>query len=440
MPTDELVEDTSAPKQGAGIRGLLLRLHFYAGVLVGPFVLIAALTGLLYVFTPQLEQALYPRELHVPATAGEQPLAAQVDAARAVHPQGTLSAVRPGPTPTDTTQVIFKSPGLPDSYFHTVFVNPHDGEIRGSLTTYGSGQALPFRTWMDQLHRNLHLGEAGRVYSELAASWLWVVVAGGLALWWWRRRRPDRAATGRNRTMRRHGLLGAWIAVPLLFLSATGLSWSLFAGENISTMRSAFNWETPSVTGTVSHHEGHASHDNTTTTGVGPDEVLAAARTAGLDNPVEIKFPSDGVYVVQQIGREWPSKQDSAAIDAGTGAVLDVLRFEDHPLMAKLTRWGIDAHMGLLFGLANQIVLTIVASGLIVLIVLGYRMWWQRRPTRGFGRPIPRGAWRRVPPKVLAPLAVAAVLVGLFLPVFGASLLGFLVIDALLARRTAKSV
>lgn len=35
---------------------LLRRLHFYAGILVGPFLVVAAVTGALYVFTPQLER------------------------------------------------------------------------------------------------------------------------------------------------------------------------------------------------------------------------------------------------------------------------------------------------------------------------------------------------------------------------------------------------
>ena len=46
-----------------------------------------------------------------------------------------------------------------------------------------------------------------------------------------------------------------------------------------------------------------------------------------------------------------------------TGEVIDILRFEDYPLMAKLTVWGIAAHMGLLFGLPNQLVLTALAVG-----------------------------------------------------------------------------
>ncbi|MFD6072914.1 PepSY domain-containing protein, partial [Amycolatopsis lurida] len=53
------IEPTTSPPRATGWRGLFLRLHFYAGVLVGPFVLIAALTGVLYAATPQLESWIY---------------------------------------------------------------------------------------------------------------------------------------------------------------------------------------------------------------------------------------------------------------------------------------------------------------------------------------------------------------------------------------------
>ncbi|MEV6822610.1 PepSY-associated TM helix domain-containing protein [Nocardiopsis dassonvillei] len=58
------------------------------------------------------------------------------------------------------------------------------------METYGTSGALPARTWVDTLHRSLHLGDVGRLYSELAASWMWVVALGGVVLWAARNRRP----------------------------------------------------------------------------------------------------------------------------------------------------------------------------------------------------------------------------------------------------------
>ena len=40
-------------------RSALWRIHFWAALLASPFALAAALTGLLYVFTPQIEHRLY---------------------------------------------------------------------------------------------------------------------------------------------------------------------------------------------------------------------------------------------------------------------------------------------------------------------------------------------------------------------------------------------
>jgi uncharacterized iron-regulated membrane protein len=171
------------------------------------------------------------------------------------------------------------------------------------------------------------------------------------------------------------------------------------------------------------------------------DRVAQAAAGKGLSGPLEITWPGEpgDPYLVKEIDKTAPTRLDQVAVDPATGQVTAELRFADYPLAAKLTRWGIDGHMGLLFGLANQIVLAALAIGLITLIVLGYRMWWRRRPTRGFGKPYPRGGWRQVHWALLAPLGLLAVAVGVFLPLMGISLAAFLVIDVLLGLRSRRA-
>ncbi|MGW5742685.1 PepSY-associated TM helix domain-containing protein [Amycolatopsis sp. NPDC003861] len=429
-------ESPAEPRLGwAGIRPLLLRLHFYAGVFVGPFLLIAAITGLAYVWAPQAEQAVYDHELHVPAAATTIPLDQQAATAKALVPDGTLTGVRPGPTPTDTTQVIFDRPGLEPSFHWTVFVDPHTGDVRGQLETYGSGQAMPVRAWIDVLHRSLHLGDFGRLYSELAASWLWGVVLAGLALWFGRvRRKRAAAASRRAKLLTWHGRTGLVLAIGLLFLSATGLTWSEYAGNSISELRTQLDWTTPSVSATVPASSGRD---------IGFDGAREATVQAGLTGPVEVRPPAGPGkgYVVAQTGRSWPTRADSMAVDPATGTVTDTLRFADYNFAAKLSKWGIDAHMGFLFGIWNQIVLTLLAVALIAVIGWGYRMWWLRRPTRGearAGRPPARATWRKIPGRALAPALVVVAVVGYYLPLFGLSLLGFLIVDGLLEARRRK--
>ncbi|MET8676423.1 PepSY domain-containing protein [Streptomyces sp. NPDC004647] len=451
----------------AGLRPLVLRLHFYAGILIAPFLLVAAATGLLYAASFQIEKAVYSHELTAPVGEDAVPLSRQVQAALDAHPDGKLTAVWPPAEDGATTRVLLSDPSVAEGKSLAVFVDPYTAEVRGSLESYGGSGALPFRAWVSELHRNLHLGEPGRIYSELAASWLWVVALGGLLLWIKRKRAtrgvralllPERGSTGRRRTMSWHGTVGVWAVLGLVFLSATGLTWSTYAGENIDVLRTKLRGATPAVSaelnggggGGHAEHSGHGSGGGQAGKGpdVGIDRVFEVARERKLTGePIEITPPSKGTaYVVKQTDKEWPVNLDAVAVHPATGEVTDELRFADHPLLAKLTRWGIDAHQGLAFGLVNQLLLMGLALGLILLIVWGYTMWWQRRPAQEsgfrFGRPLPRGAWRRVPLPVLLPLAAATAVVGWLIPLLGLGLVLFLAVDVVLgavARRRAAS-
>ncbi|WP_246053418.1 PepSY-associated TM helix domain-containing protein [Actinocorallia herbida] len=435
-PVQPAAERSTRPASVGGLQALALRLHFYAGVLIAPFLLVAAVTGLLYACSWQAEKIIYADRLAVPVSGDRLPVQRQVDAARAAKPTATVLAVRPSVEDGATTRVLMDAPGLGESERLAVYVDPYKGEVKGELVVYGGSEATPFRAWISQLHRHLHLGEPGRYYSETAASWLWVVVLAGLVLWISRTRRrrrdlavPDLKAKGRKRTLSLHGTVGIWAAVGFLFLSATGLTWSANAGKRVDVLQTKLNGVTPTLSGTTTAHHGSAAgdgHDHASS--VDLDAILASA---DLDGRVEAVYPAkaDDAFVVKQTDRAWPIRQDSKALDPTTGEVLDTLRFADHPPLAKLTAIGISAHMGALFGLANQILLALLALSLIVLIVLGYRMWW-RRGRHGFGRPIPRGAWRGAPRRLLALLAAGALFAAWLIPLFGCTLFAFLLIDA----------
>ncbi|MGE2712812.1 PepSY-associated TM helix domain-containing protein [Mycolicibacterium litorale] len=441
----------------SGPTALLRRLHFYAGVFVGPFLLIAAVSGGLYAIAPSIEQLVYRDYLYVEPAGESRPVAEQIRAAQAVRPDLTVTAVRPAGQPGDTTRVLFDDPSLGESERRAVFVDPATAHPVGDLTVYGSSGALPVRTWIDHLHRNLHLGEPGRVYSELAASWLWVIALAGVCLWVVRRRASfarlftvDREARGRSRTLNWHGVVGLWIAGGLLFLSATGLTWSRYAGDNIAEVRAALSWTTPAVSTTLSGPAAMASHDHHGTHpepgGGAPrvdevDRVLRAAQAAGVGGDVEVSIPDDAdtAFTVAQTREPWVLSNNAVAIDGTTGRVTDTSWFADWPLAAKLAAWGIQLHMGLLFGLVNQLALAALAVALVTVIVRGYLMWWRRRPT-GAGRPPARGALRGMPPMAVAGLAVAAVAVGWFMPVLGLSLLAFILVDGAIGVAQRRNV
>lgn len=185
----DVTATTSVASSGyglSGLRPLFLRLHFYVGVLVAPFLLVSAVAGLLFAFAPQLDRFVYGHELVVTVHGARAPLAAQVAAARVDHPEGRVTGVVSPVAPQDTTQVVLSDvPGLGQGT-RTVYVDPYTGQVRGALTTTRFGDRV-VTAWLEELHRSLRLGAVGRVYSETSASWLWVLAAVGLVLWLFRR-------------------------------------------------------------------------------------------------------------------------------------------------------------------------------------------------------------------------------------------------------------
>ncbi|WP_333499685.1 PepSY-associated TM helix domain-containing protein [Kluyvera sp. CHPC 1.2972] len=434
---------------------LLRRLHFFIGLFVGPFIFVAALTGTLYVATPQLENLIYRQALQGEVSGERHSLAEQIAVAeRALGAPLRLSAVRPALEAGETTRVMFDDPALAPSENRAIFIDPITLAVKGDMTVYGTSGILPLRQWINYAHRSLLLGDIGRLYSELAASWMWIAALGGVALWAFTR--PKRRIKNRLQNTRRvHVTLGWCLLAGMLLFSATGLTWSQWAGGNVDKLRATFGWLTPQVN-TQLHgseamvmdpHAEHHAHHHGMVMSEPPiavdriDAILQAAQRGGIAaTHLEIRPPRsvDRAWTVTEIDRRWPTQVDAVAIDPGSLAILDYTQFADFPLMAKLTRWGVDFHMGVLFGLPNQLLLMAFGLALCVAIVMGYRLWWIKRPAQSTVSPIQTLAqsWLALalPGRVLTLLL--AIAFGLALPVMGASLLLFVIIDWLRWRNT----
>ncbi|MDE4536287.1 MULTISPECIES: PepSY-associated TM helix domain-containing protein [Pseudomonas] len=363
-----------------------------------------------------------------------------------------ITAVRPAPGAGDTTRVMFTDASHGASESRAVFVDPVTAEVLGELNVYGTSGVLPLRTAIDQFHRSLLLGDPGRLYSELAASWLWVAALGGLALWL-----ANPAATGRRKSIRSlHRTAGLWLLLGLLFFSATGLTWSRFAGGNIGVLRAQFGWGTPTVStvlgpktspAVVDQHAEHNHHAMDMNMSMSPQQakqflgVLNSARSAGINaGKVEIKPGRDdaSAWIVREIAPGLPTQVDAVSIDPHNLQVVDDARFLDYPLAAKLTRWGIDVYMGLLFGPLNQLILVVTGLGLALMVILGYLMWWRRRPVIA-RQPTLLTAWCEIPTPGRYGLIVVGALLGYALPVLGGSLVLLLALDLVLTQRATTA-
>ncbi len=410
----------------------LRRLHAFVGIFIGPFIIIASITGALYGVSFAIENWLYQDILTVSESKTHQGLASQVERANGiVGSEGKLLAIRPAPTQNETSRILYTSEKLGSSEYRTIFLDPATLEVKADIVTYGSTGALPLRTTIDKLHRDLLFGESGRWYSELAATWLWITGVSGLFLYFNRRKsKSHQSKNPYQKLVNKHVSLGLFCLLGLLMLSITGLTWSQYAGDNIDKLRSFMDWRTPSVNRELPSKLTAPIKDDLHLF----DEVVAAARKNGIDSSkLEIRpgRKMNEAWLVSEIDRSYPSQVDSVSIDPDQLSVVDKVEFAKFPLMAKLTRWGIDLHMGSLFGLINQILLVVLSLGISFLGLTGYWMWVKRN-----GWKITKSKQNtlfkelKTQPKAnLLLLVLVFLALGLMLPVLLISLILFMILE-----------
>ncbi|WP_370332156.1 PepSY-associated TM helix domain-containing protein, partial [Mycolicibacterium hippocampi] len=116
-------------------RPFVVRLHFYAGVLGAPFLVVAAVTGGLYALAPTLERFVYGDLLYVEPSGPPLPLDVQAATARAAFPHLAVTGLRPPASDRDSTRIYFSDPSLGEEFSRAVFVDPYPGAVLGDETT-----------------------------------------------------------------------------------------------------------------------------------------------------------------------------------------------------------------------------------------------------------------------------------------------------------------
>ncbi len=437
-----------APDVMSGAYRAVWRWHFYAGVLVMPFLMLLTLTGGLYLFKDEIDHAVYRSMIEVPASA-QQADPDQWLAAAALAGEGRAANVL---VPDRADQAVRVRVDRPDGTQHTVFVDPHTATVTG-VTAYGG---------VTETIKKLHsltlfggpIGTALNILVEIVAGWAIILCATGLYLWWPRRRaggvlKPSETDVRRRPFWRdAHALTGFYVGGVIIFLAVTGMPWSAVWGDRfMGVMRDTGLGRPPapaaaSPWGHAKPHEAPAGVGWTLENAVLPadshahghsapslNRVLQTAREQGLPRPFTVSIPqsSDLAWTVARQSRKAEHAR-SLYVDGTSGTVKADLRWSQFGVMAKGFEWGIAVHQGMQYGWINRIIMLIGCIAVWLLAISGLVMWWKRRPpslSRGrIGAPT-------APPSHRARIAVLCIVIPLSIlyPLTGLSLVAALLLD-----------
>lgn len=436
------------------------RWHFYAGLVVVPFLIVMALTGIVMLYGNSVETLLGAK--HWVAPGGERAtLLVQSEAALAAVPGSSVKLVVEPASPERATVVVLDA----DGKNIVVSVDPHGPTVVDTIVKDDT-----WFYWASNIHGTLLMGTLGDRIVEIVAGLGIILVLTGLYMWWPRNGRtwaraffPNLWLGGRAIWKELHVSFGFYMSIVLLFFLISGLSWTGVWGEKLfqawSTLPAEKYAAPPSDKTHASMNHGamkevpwaleqtpmpasgsHAGHRGLPDGApVNLDTVAAFARSNGFREQFRINVPQgeDGVFTISADSMDGDTSNATGDrtvhIDQYTGKVLADIRFAQYSVAGKAMALGIALHQGNL-GPVNTALNLLFCLFILFMCVSGVVMWWKRRPAGRLGAPLyPRNY--RAPAAILV---IAAAICAVF-PLTGLGVVVFAIVDFLLPKHLKEA-
>lgn len=442
---------TFSPAFSAGHVSLyraIWRWHFFAGLLVIPFMLNLAVTGSLYLFKDEINDTVFAyRNIVAPSPVQIKPSEIVASAVAAV-PGAKATAYRESSDISHSAMVTVSS----EAGSTLVYVDPHDGRVLGQVRSDEE-----FNWVVKKIHSLDYFGLYANRLIEIVGGFALVLVVTGIYLWW-PRRQTGGVVSVRGAPARRvfwrdmHAVTGAVAGVMIFFLAATGMPWSGYWGQNANAWLTAHGygypaelWDAVPNSGKTTHHVAaqpgwivenapvpeSAMHDmHAMMQPIGLDKAVAVAKRAGMARGFETAIPGDGegVYTASLFPDDL-ARERVIHIDQYSGKPLVDISYGQYPVLGRLIEWGINVHQGQEWGRLNQLLMLATCLAIILMTVTAVVMWWKRRPSGRLGVP-PMPPQRRV----YIGLWTIAVAFGLLFPMTGLAIAAMVVFDQAVLR------
>ena len=359
------------------------RIHLYLGLAAGLILMVTCFTGAVLVYEKDLQQAIYPERYFVKESGELISPDSLISLVAKQNPKAVINGIKLYKDVGRTAEVSVAMAGKKDVNVKgkaegeklTAFVNPYTGQV---LEYYNYKKS--FFYFMMDLHRWMLAGDVGKMIVGVATLLFLFILITGIILWWPRnkailkqRLRLKSDAGFKRLNHDYHIVLGFYSALFLFVLAFTGLAWSFkwFNNGIYYVTNSSMEKAKP----VLSKPESNAK----TTLAFAIQQVSNLEREAIYYNISLPKDSTESISVnVLSAKAAHESASDNYIIDAYTGEVLAVNKFEDKNLGARVRSTFKPVHTAAIFGWPSKLLGFLVCLLGTFFPASGIIMWWNR--------------------------------------------------------------
>lgn len=409
-------------KKNVQLNQWLWKWHVIAGLITLPFILLLAITGVIYLFKPDFNQQVYQSQMLVSPTANPKNTPSnqatlsynqQLKAAQQYSAKPIVGVT----LPTAANQATeFKAQGQGRAS-NAVYVNPYTGDVTG---TVDQKQTLMYT--VRKLHGELLLSKAGTLTVELVASWFIVLILTGLYVWFPKKGNGTagfftiRTNKGKRILWRDlHAVGGFWLSLIMLAVVAGGMPWTDVFGSQLKWVQKQTDTGYPQYWRSSKGLESKIPSTNQSALNL--DQLVSIAQNNQLEGKVSIGLPTTPTGVVSISNRAlWLDDQHMLHLNQYTGQVIQAYTWQDVGILMELRQIFMRLHQGE-YGAANWWFMIVVGLAFILTTSAGLVSYLYRKRKSSWS--IPQVPARFQADKVLV---IMILVLGVLFPMFGASL------------------
>jgi sulfite reductase (NADPH) flavoprotein alpha-component len=203
----------------------LFQIHWFLGISAGLILSIMGVTGAIYSYEQPIQKWLNQESYTIKAEQKEKLTPAQIyQHFQQTDPSIKINSITIDHDPAASSSVNIVKEGARKGY--NMMINPYSAEILPEV------KGREFFQFIQQLHRNLTVGEFGKQLTGASTLILIYFILSGIYLRWpkkhsfkqWLMVKPQ--LKGRNFLWDLHAVIGTWVVIFYLLLAFTGLYWS----------------------------------------------------------------------------------------------------------------------------------------------------------------------------------------------------------------------